>query len=76
MTAQPTYPFGPAVEHLKTEGTVTRLDWPPGNFLAIRSVTETTLMTLPYIFITTGAGKRQPWFANSEDMLAEDWILL
>ena len=76
MTTQSSNPFGAAVEHLKVEGTVTRLDWPPGDFLAIRQVSETTLMTLPYIFITTGQGKRQPWFATSEDMLAEDWILL
>lgn len=75
MTTQVLGGVGPAVEHLKTGGTATRLTW-LGDFLVLRPGDVEDTHTLPYIVITSAAGDRQPWTPTHEDLLADDWIAL
>lgn len=72
----PVRDFGTALEMLKNGKTVTRERWNgKGQFLTLQIPTETSKMTLPYIFITTVDGDLVPWVCSQTDMLAEDWYI-
>lgn len=75
MPDQPLTAFGPALEHLKADGTITRLAW-LGDFLAIHDGDDEDTRDMRYIFITSPAGDRQPWTPTHTDLLANDWISL
>lgn len=69
--------FGEALLWLKAGGSVTRGGWNgQGQLLELQVPDEHSKMGLPYIFITTGQGKRVPWVASQTDLLSDDWLCL
>lgn len=76
MPDQPLTPLGPALEYLKSGGTIARLAW-VGDFLAVHDGDDAEgTLDMRYIFITSPAGDRQPWTPTHADLLANDWISL
>lgn len=66
--------FGYALEMLKQGCKMSREGWNgPGQYIKLQTPTETSKMTLPYIYITTVQGDLVPWLASQTDMLATDW---
>ena len=68
--------FGSAIKELEAGLHVSRLGWNgPNQFLTLQVPDENSLMSLPYIYITTVTGDRVPWLASQTDMLASDWYI-
>lgn len=44
-----------------------------GMWIGLQRPTDTSKMTLPYIFMYTAQGDYVPWLASQSDMLADDW---
>lgn len=44
-----------------------------GMWIGLQRPTDTSKMTLPYIFMYTAQGDYVPWLASQTDMLADDW---
>lgn len=69
--------FSWALEKLKRGEIVARTGWNgKGQFIKLQPPTETSKMTLPYIYITTVSGDLVPWLASQTDLLAEDWEII
>lgn len=69
--------IGNAIAALREGDAVTREGWNgAGQFLRLQVPDAHSLMTLPYIYITTVQGDRVPWLASQTDILAEDWYVL
>ncbi len=65
--------IGWAVKQLQNGDAVSRENWNgPGQFLRMQVPDENSLMTLPYIYITTVQGDHVPWLASQTDLLARD----
>lgn len=77
------FDFGEALRRLKEGKRVYRKGWNGvGMWLTLQRPDEHSKMTEPYIYIEYPVnpdhhmypnGCRQPWFASTSDMLAEDW---
>ena len=66
--------FGAALENLKYGFRVARAGWNgKGMWLALQRPTDTSRMTVPYIFMKTADDQLVPWLASQTDLLAEDW---
>ena len=69
--------IGQAVKEMWDGNRVARRGWNgPNQCLEMQRPTEESIMTLPYIFITTVQGDRVPWLASQTDILAIDWIIV
>lgn len=69
--------FGTALDALREGLRVARAGWNgPGQWLGLQTPDEQSMMTLPYIFISTVAGDLVPWLASQTDLLADDWQIL
>lgn len=78
---QVSFPFGQALQTLKSGGSVQRVGWNgKGLWLTLQVPDAHSKMTLPYIYINypTDAvntpGARVPWVPSQTDVLAEDWV--
>ena len=68
--------FGYAIYSMKHGKSVAREGWNgKGMFIALQTPTESSKMTLPYIYMSTVGGQFVPWLASQTDMLAEDWMI-
>jgi hypothetical protein len=66
--------FGSALAHLRSGRRVWRSGWNgKGMWLCLQTPTETSKMTLPYIFMSTAQSDYVPWLASQTDLLSEDW---
>ena len=66
--------IGKAVKIMNEGGCVARDGWNgPGQFLAMQTPDANSLMSLPYVYITTVQGQRVPWLCSQTDLLAVDW---
>ena len=71
------FDFGAALALLRAGQRVTRTGWNgKGMGLALQTPDAHSLMTLPYIYLTTAQGDRVPWLASQTDLLACDWMPL
>lgn len=69
--------FGAALDALREGFRVNRAGWNgPGQWLGLQTPGEHSLMTLPYIFISTVTGDLVPWLGSQTDLLADDWQIL
>lgn len=69
--------FGNALIMLKEGYKVQRSGWNGKNmWINLQTPTETSKMTLPYIYMYTAQGDLVPWLASQTDVLAEDWELV
>lgn len=69
--------FSEALGNLKYGERVARQGWNgKGMWIAIQRPTETSKMTLPYIYMSTAQGDLVPWLASQTDILAEDWVAI
>lgn len=67
--------FGNVLVCLKEGVSCYREGWNgKGQFISLQLPGEISLMSLPYIYITTVDGKLVPWIASQTDLLAEDWL--
>lgn len=74
MTNTVTFGFDEAVKRLKQGERLQRTGWNgKGIWLKCQFPTETSKMTLPYIFMKTANDHLVPWLASQTDILAEDW---
>ncbi len=68
--------IGWAIKLMHNGEKVSRKGWNvPGQFLAMQKPDAGSLMTVPYIYITTVQGARVPWVASQTDLLAIDWYI-
>ena len=66
--------FGKALEMLREGKKVSRQGWNgKGMWICLQKPTETSKMTLPYIYMYTADKNLVPWLASQTDLLAEDW---
>ena len=66
--------FSAALNELKAGQRVARSGWNgKGMWISVQRPTETSKMTLPYIYMSTAQGDLVPWLASQTDILAEDW---
>lgn len=69
--------FSEALSLLKSGSCVARSGWNGNNmFLELQTPTETSKMTLPYIYMKTACNNLVPWLASQTDLLAEDWQII
>lgn len=69
--------FSEALLALKAGERVSRQGWNgKGMWLALQTPTETSKMTLPYIYMKTADDQLVPWLASQTDILANDWAVL
>jgi len=47
-----------------------------GQWIAMQTPDENSLMGLPYLYISTVDGHKVPWLASQTDLLAEDWVIV
>jgi len=68
--------FSDALNSLKLGSRIARSGWNgKGMWLELQTPTETSKMTLPYIFMKTACNNLVPWLASQTDILAEDWTI-
>lgn len=66
--------FGKALGLLKEGNVISRKGWNgPGQYLTLQRPDAHSMMTLPYIYITTVQEDLVPWIASQTDLLADDW---
>ena len=69
--------FGLALASMRAMKRVSRKGWNgPGQYLEIQWPTESSKMTLPYIYIRTVQGDYVPWLASQTDLLSGDWYVV
>lgn len=69
-----TLSFSQALEALKSGAKMTRSGWNgKGMYIELQTPTETSKMTLPYLFMKTVDDQLVPWVASHTDLLANDW---
>jgi hypothetical protein len=70
-----TFSFSKALELVKQGKKIGRIGWNgKGMWLEIQRPTDTSKMTLPYIFMKTADDNLVPWLASQTDMLTDDWV--
>ena len=68
------FDFGVALVALEGGCRVYRAGWNgKGMWLALQWPTESSKMTLPYIYMKTADNQLVPWLASQTDLLAKDW---
>lgn len=66
-----------ALMELKRWKLMTRNWWNWKNqYIWLQTPTETSKMTLPYLYINTIQWDLVPWTPNQTDLLSEDWAIL
>jgi hypothetical protein len=66
--------FDVALRRLRDGQTVCREGWNgKGMWIALQTPTDTSKMSLPYIYMCTAQGDLVPWLASQTDLLAHDW---
>jgi hypothetical protein len=66
--------FGTALNYLRAGSKVSRAGWNgKGQWVAYQAPRPTSMMTLPYLYISTVDGNKVPWLASQTDILALDW---
>ncbi len=69
--------FGETLGYIKLGRKVARSGWNGKNmYVELQTPTETSKMTLPYLFMKTADGHLVPWLASQTDILAEDWFVI
>lgn len=69
--------FGQALDMMRADLRVARSGWNGKNmWIALQKPTDTSKMTLPYIYMRTAQGDLVPWLASQTDLLAFDWCVL
>lgn len=69
--------FGQALENLIQGKEVCRAGWNgKGMWIKLQTPTDTSKMTLPYIYMKTACNNFVPWLASQTDILADDWEVL
>ncbi len=69
--------FSQALNALKNGDRVQRDGWNgKGMYIEQQTPTDTSKMTLPYIFMKTADNELVPWIASQADMLANDWQIV
>lgn len=69
--------FSKALEFLRVGRKVCRTGWNgKGMWIALQIPTETSKMTLPYIYMKTADNNLVPWLASQTDILSNDWMVL
>lgn len=69
--------FSYALADLKAGRKVQRIGWNgKGMWLKLQTPTDTSKMTLPYIYMKTADDNLVPWLASQTDLLADDWQLV
>lgn len=73
--------FEQALQALKAGQMVKREGWAGSKFIQLQTPTETSKMTVPYVFMVIQnaegvAPTLVPWLCSQTDLLAEDWIQL
>jgi hypothetical protein len=69
--------FGDALVLLRAGEHVQREGWNgKGMWLGLQEPDEDSMMTLPYIYLSTVTGDLVPWLASQTDILADDWYLV
>ena len=73
----PTIDFSAALEFIKQGFYVAREGWNGKSmWIALQSPDEGSMMSLPYIYMSTVTGDLVPWLASQTDILATDWVVL
>lgn len=68
--------FGEALKLMNAGRKVRRRGWNGvGMWIAIQKPDAHSMMTLPYIYMSTVNGGLVPWLASQTDMLSMDWEL-
>lgn len=68
------FDFSEALLRLKNGSKLKRAGWNGKNmFIALQKRTETSKMTLPYLYMKTVDDNLVPWLASQSDLLKEDW---
>jgi len=69
--------IGEALQYLRSGLAVSRKNWNgPGQYIKLQVPDESSINTLPYLYIITITGDRVPWAASQTDILAEDWYIV
>lgn len=69
--------FSAALAVLNEGKKVAREGWNgKGMHIELQVPTDTSKMTLPYIFMKTAQGDLVPWLASQTDLLANDWVIV
>lgn len=69
--------FGHAIVALKAGCSVARSGWNgKGMYLDLQTPTDTSKITLPYIYMKTACNNYVPWLASQTDVLANDWQIV
>jgi len=69
-----TFSFSEVLKGLRQGGQFKRLGWNgKGQFIEMQVPSDSSKMTLPYIFFNTAENHFVPWVASQTDLLAEDW---
>lgn len=69
--------FGTALAHLKDGKHIARRGWNGrGMWLGLQRPDDSSLMTLPYIYMKTADNHLVPWLASQTDVLGEDWVVV
>lgn len=77
MTPVENIDFGLALDYLKQGRKVARTGWNGKDmYIELQTPTETSKMTLPYLFMKTADDQLVPWLASQTDLLADDWFLI
>lgn len=69
------FDFGLALDALRGGRRVARKGWNgKGMWVSLQEPTDTSKMSLPYLYMRTGGGDLVPWVASQTDILARDWV--
>lgn len=68
--------FSYALDFLKENKKLSRKNWNGKNmYIQLQLPTDTSKMTIPYLYMFTVNAELVPWVASQTDILAEDWEL-
>jgi len=68
--------FSSALDLLKAGARVCRKNWNGKNmWLELQMPTDTSKMTVPYVYMKTADDQLVPWLCSQTDMLSNDWQL-
>ncbi len=77
MTPLTDIDFGFALDYVKQGRKIARKGWNGKDmYVELQTPTETSKMTLPYLFMKTADDQLVPWLASQTDLLANDWFVL
>lgn len=66
--------FSDALRKLKDGSWMRRKGWNSiHQWVRLQMPDDTSLMTLPYLYIRTPTGDLVPWLASQTDLLEDDW---